>query len=210
MVLLYRNMDQPQAYICSLASESISLPTLSFQVFTDQWLSVPFVVIKLPLAILHMVIYMFQCYSLKSCHSIFFFNSFSFSSVQSLSRVQLFVIPWTAAHQASLSITNCRRLPKPMSIELVMPFNHLILSSPFPPALNLFYHQGLLKWVRSSHQVPKVLGVSASTSVLPMSTQDWFPLGWTGWVSLQSRGLSRVFSNTTVQKHQFISTQLSL
>ena len=53
-------------------------------------------------------------------------------------------------------------------------------------------------------------GVSASTSVLPLNTQDWFPLGWTGWISLQSKGLSRVFSNTTVQKHQFFGTQLSL
>ena len=54
------------------------------------------------------------------------------------------------------------------------------------------------------------IGVSASASVLPINTQDWFPLGWTGWFSLQSKGLSRVFSNTTVQKHQFFSTQLSL
>ena len=54
------------------------------------------------------------------------------------------------------------------------------------------------------------VGVSASTSVLPMNTQDWSPLGWTGWISLQSKGLSRVFSNTTVQKHQFFCTQLSL
>ena len=54
------------------------------------------------------------------------------------------------------------------------------------------------------------IGVSASTSVLPMNTQDWFPLGWTGWISLQSKGFSRVFSNTTVQKHQFFSAQLSL
>ena len=54
------------------------------------------------------------------------------------------------------------------------------------------------------------IGVSASTSVLPMNTQDWSPLGWTGWISLQSKGLSRVFSNTTVQKHQFFSAQLSL
>ena len=53
------------------------------------------------------------------------------------------------------------------------------------------------------------IGVSASTSVLPMNTQDWSPLGWTGWISWQSKGLSRVFSNTTVQKHQFFSTQLS-
>ena len=54
------------------------------------------------------------------------------------------------------------------------------------------------------------IGVSASTSVLPMNTQDWSPLGWTGWISLQSKGLSRVFSNTTVQKHQFFCAQLSL
>ena len=53
------------------------------------------------------------------------------------------------------------------------------------------------------------IGVSASASVLPMNIQDWFPLGWTGWISLQFKGLSRVFSNTTVQKHQFFSTQLS-
>ena len=53
------------------------------------------------------------------------------------------------------------------------------------------------------------IGVSASTSVLPMNTQDWFPLGWTGWISLQSKGLLKVFSNTTVQKHQFFSAQLS-
>ena len=80
------------------------------------------------------------------------------------------------------------------------------LSSPSPPAFNLSQHQGLFKWVSSSHQVANI-GVSASTSVLPMNTQDWSPLGWTGWISLQSKG---VFSNTTVQKHQFFSTQLSL
>ena len=85
------------------------------------------------------------------------------------------------------------------------------LSSPSPPALNPSWHQGLFKWVSSSHQVAKVLEfLSASTSVLPMNTQNWSPLGWTGWISLQSRGLSRVSSNTTVQKHQFFGTQLSL
>ena len=82
------------------------------------------------------------------------------------------------------------------------------LSSPSPPAFNLSQHQGLFKWVSSSHQVAKVL--AASASVLPMNIQNWFPLGWTGWISLQSKGLSRVFSNTTVQKHQFFSAQLSL
>ena len=80
------------------------------------------------------------------------------------------------------------------------------LSSPSPPAFNLSQHQGLFQWNTSLHQVAKVL-VSASTSVLSMNIQDWFPLGWTGWISLQSKGLSRVFSNTTVQKHQFFGPQ---
>ena len=89
------------------------------------------------------------------------------------------------------------------------------LSPPSPPALKLSQHQGLFKWVSSLHQVvfsnESVLCiVSASTSVLPMGTQEWPPLGWTGWIFLQSKALSRVFSNTTVQKHQFFSSQLSL
>ena len=88
---------------------------------------------------------------------------------------------------------------------------HPTISSPSPPALNLSQHQGLFKWVGSLHQSGgQSIGVSASTSVLPMNTQDWFPLGWTGWISLQSKGLSSVFSSTTVQKHQFFSAQLSL
>ena len=82
------------------------------------------------------------------------------------------------------------------------------LSSP-SPALNPSQHQGLFQWVNSSHDVAKVVGVSASASVLLMNTQDWYPLGWTGWISLQSKGLSRVFSRTTVQKHQFFGAQLS-
>ena len=82
------------------------------------------------------------------------------------------------------------------------------LSSPSPPAPNPSQHQGLFQWVNSSHEVAKVL-VSASASVLPMNTQDWSPLGWTGWISLQSKGLSGVFSNTAVQKHQFFGAQLS-
>ena len=77
------------------------------------------------------------------------------------------------------------------------------LSSPSPPALNLSQHQGLFKWVRSSHQVAKLIGVSASASVLPLNTQDWFRLGLTGLISLQTKGFSRVFSSTTVWKHQF-------
>ena len=78
---------------------------------------------------------------------------------------------------------------------------------PFSSCLQSFPNQGLFKWVSSSHQS---IVVSASAWALPMNIQDWFPLGRTGWISLQSRGLSRVFSNTTVQKHQFFGTQLSL
>ena len=80
-----------------------------------------------------------------------------FSSVQSLSRVQLFATPWTAAHQASLSITNSQSLPKLMSIESVMPSNHLFLLSSPSPAFNPSQHQGLFKWVSSSHQVAKIV-----------------------------------------------------
>ena len=108
------------------------------------------------------------------------------SSVQSLRHVWLFLTPWTAARQASLSITSSQRLLKLMSIESVMPSNHLILSSPSPPAFNLSQHQGLFQWVTSSHQVAKVLEFH-STSVLPMNIQDWFPLGWTGYISFSPR-----------------------
>ena len=82
------------------------------------------------------------------------------------------------------------------------------LSSPFPPAPNPSQHQSLFQWVSSLHEVAKVLEFHLA-SFLPMNTQDWSPLEWTGCFSLQSKGLSRVFSNTTVQKEQFSSTQLS-
>ena len=84
------------------------------------------------------------------------------------------------------------------------------LSSPFPPTFNLSQHQGLFQLSQFFASGGQSIGVSASTSVLPMNIQDWSPLGWTGWISLQSKGVSRVFSNTTVQKHQFFSSQLSL
>jgi len=82
------------------------------------------------------------------------------------------------------------------------------LSSPSPSAFSLSQHQGFFQWVSSPHQVAKALEFQLP-SVLPMNTQDWSPLGWSGWISLQSKGLSRVFSNTTVQKHQFFGTRLS-
>ena len=75
------------------------------------------------------------------------------------------------------------------------------LSSPSPPAFNLSKHQGLFQWVSSFHQVVTVLEFQLQHRVLPMNIQDWSTLGWTGLISLQSKGLSRVFSNTTVQKH---------
>ena len=83
------------------------------------------------------------------------------------------------------------------------------LLSPSPPALHLSQHQSLFKWVSSSHQVAKVL-VLASVSVHPMNIQDWLPLGWTGWISLQSKGLSGIFSSTRVGKHQSLGAQPSL
>ena len=84
------------------------------------------------------------------------------------------------------------------------------LSFPSPPAFNLSQQQSLVQWVDSLHQMAKSIGASALASVLQMNIQDWFSLGLTGWISLQSKGLSRAFSNTTVQKHQFLSAQLSL
>ena len=134
----------------------------------------------------------------------------SLRSVQSLSHVRLFVTPWTAARQASLSITNSRSPPKLMSIESwchptisssVVPFSSCLQS--FPASWSFQMSQLFASGGQSTG-----VSVSASASVLPMNIQDWFPVGWTGWISLQSKELSGVF-NTTVQTHQFC-TQLSL
>ena len=134
-----------------------------------------------------------------------------FCSVQfSRSVVSDSLTPWTAACQASLSITNSQSLLKLMSIKLVMPSNHLILCDPLLllpsvfPSIRVFSNESALciRW--------KSIRISASTSVLPMNIQDWFPLGWTNWISLLSKGLSRVSSNITVQKRQFFGAQLSL
>ena len=109
--------------------------------------------------------------------------------------------PWTAARQAFLPITNTRSLLKFMSIDSVMPSNHPSSVIPFSSCLRSFPASG--SFSRSQFLAGgQSIGVSASTSVLPMNTQDWSPLGWTGWISLQSKGLSRGSSNTTVQKHQ--------
>ena len=138
-----------------------------------------------------------------------------FSSVQSLSRVRLFATPWTAAHQASL-LEEVGVLHQLLEFtqthvywvgDAIQPSDPL--SSPSPPAFNLFQHQGLFKsqlFARGGQSI----GASASASVLPKNIQDWFPLQLTCLISLQSKGLSRVLSNTTVQKHQFFSSRLSL
>ena len=102
-----------------------------------------------------------------------------FSSVQSLSCVRLFVTPWIAALQASLSITNSQNPPKPMSIESVMPSNHLILSCPLLLLPSIFPRSGSFPMSQLFASDGQSIGVSASTSVLPMNTQDWSPLGWT-------------------------------
>ena len=147
----------------------------------------------------------------KSKHLDNFDNYYVFYNVFSslLSPFWLFETPWTAARQASLSITNSWSLLKLISIESAMPSNHLILCRPLLlppsifPSIRVFSSESVLhiKW-------PKYWNLSFSIS--PINTQDWSPLGWTGWISLQSKVFPRVFSNTTVQKHQFSGTQPSL
>ena len=128
--------------------------------------------------------------------------SLSISSVQSLSHVWLFVTSWIATCQASLSTTNSRSSLGLMSIESVMPSSHLILCRPLlllPPILptsESFPMSQLFAWGGQS------TGVSALVSFLLKNTRGWSPLEWTSCISLQSKGLSRIFSNTTVQKHQ--------
>ena len=116
--------------------------------------------------------------------------------------------PWTAAHQASLSITNSWNLLKLMSIKSVMPSNHLILCHPLLllpsifPIIRVFSSESALHIRWANHW-------GFNFNIGPeMNIQDWFPLGWTGWISLQSKRLSRVFSNTTVRKHNPLAINL--
>ena len=133
-----------------------------------------------------------------------------FSSVQSLSHVRLFATPWIAACQASLSITNSQNSPKLMCVELVMPSSHFILCRPLfllppiPPSIRVFSSESTLhmRW-------PKYWEFPLQHQSFQWIPRDWFPSEWTGWISLQSKGLSRVFSNSTVQKQQFFGTQVS-
>ena len=177
--------------------------------------------------------------------------SVQFSSVQLFSRVWLFATPWSAAHQASLSIANFQSFLFNTERESLVQFGcsvmfdslrphglqhtrlpcssptlgscsnscslnqwcHPTISSsviPFSSCLQSFPASGFFQMSQFFASGGQSIGVSASASVLPMNIQDWSALGWTGWISLQSKGLARVFSNTTVQKHQFFSAQLSL
>ena len=148
-------------------------------------------------------------------------------SIQSLSCVQLFMTPWIPANWDSLSITNSQNLLKLMFIVSVMSSNHLILcrlllllpsiflsirvfsneTSSFP--MSWFFTSSSGGGVSTSSDGQSI-GVLVSASVFPINIQDWFLLGWTGWIPLQSKRLLTVFCDTTVQKHQFFSAQLSL
>ena len=123
-----------------------------------------------------------------------------FSSVQfSCSVVSNSATPWTATHQALLSITNSQSLLRLISSESVMPSNHLILCRPFSSRLQSFPTSRSFPVSRSFASGGQNIGVSASASFFPMNIQDWFPLRLTGWISLLPKGLSRGFSNTKVQ-----------
>ena len=135
---------------------------------------------------------------------------FLFSSVQSFSWVRLYTTPWTAEARPPCPS------PTPGVYSNSCPLTqwcHPTISSsviPFSSHLQSFPASGSFQMSQFFASGGQSIRVSASTSVLPMNIQDWFPLGWTGWISLLSKGLSRVFSNNTVQKHQFVGAQLSL
>ena len=127
----------------------------------------------------------------------------------SRSAVSDFATPWIVPHQASLSITNSGACSN-MSIELVMLFIVVFSFVPFSSCLQSFPASGSFPMSQLFTSGGQSIGVSDSALVCPVNIWDWSPFGWTGWISLQSKGLSRVFSNTAVQKHQFFGTQLSL
>ena len=187
--LLYNNANQPQVYTYPLLLSLHPTRHPTLQVITEHWAELPVLYSSFPLAI--------YC---------------THGSVQSFSRVRLFVTLWTAARLS--------RLPYPSQTAGVYPnpcplswWCHPTISSsviPFSSCPQSFPASGSFQMSQLSTSGGQSIGVAASKSVLPMNTQDRSLLGWTDWISLQSKGLSRVFSNTTVQKHRFFSTQLSL
>ena len=153
-----------------------------------------------------------KLYRNLNCHDLKYYSVWVVV-VQSPSHVWHFATPWTAAYQASLSLTISWTLPKFMSIESVMLPNHLILCHPlllFPsifPSIRVFSNESAV-CIGVGASAPRI-GTSASASVLPMNIQGWFPVGLTGLILL-SKGLWRVFSSTKIWKHQFFGAQPSL
>ena len=149
------------------------------------------------------------CYWFKAGPATHLLANSQFSSVQSLSCIQLFATPWRNARFP------CPR-PTPRACSNSCPliqWCHPIISSsvvPFSSCRQPFPASGSVQMSQLFALGGQSIGVSAAASVLPINIQDWFLLGWTGWISLLSKGLSSIFSNTTVQKHQFFGDQLSL
>ena len=129
------------------------------------------------------------------------YNAYIIYSVQSLSCVWLFVTSWTTACQASLSSTNSWSSPKPCPLNWWWHPTISFSVVPFSSCPQSFSASGSFQMGQLFTSGGQSIGVAASASVLSMNIQDWFPLGWIGWISLHSKGLSRVFSKTTVQKH---------
>ena len=179
--------------------------------FVKWWLFVSLFIPPLLIEILCKEKLSFSIYLFKHLSNMcldFNINMDLFVIVQSLSHVWIFATPWTAARQASPSFTISQSLLKRICIESVMPSNDLILI-PFSSCQSFPTPRGSLV-SRLFTPVDQSIQASASASVLPMNIQGWFPLGLTGLISLLSKKLSRVFSSTTVWKHQFFGAQSSL
>ena len=151
-----------------------------------------------------------KCLPLAASTSFPYYLINTFVVVQSHSRARLSATPWTAACLPSLSFTISLSLLKLMSFESVMPSNHLILCHPLSSDLQSFPASVSFPVSQLLASSGQSIGSSTSASVLPMNTQHWFPLGLIVWISFQSKGLLRAFSNTTVCKHQLFGAQFSL
>ena len=141
---------------------------------------------------------------------IFYLHFYFVVVIQLLTHAQVFVIPWTAAHQASLSFTIYHSLLKLMCIESVRTCSHLIISCPILLLPSIFPSIRVYSDVLALQNRVQSIGVAASASVLATNIHGWFPLGWTDLISLQPKGLSSVYSSTTIQKHQYFGAQPSL
>ena len=149
----------------------------------------------------NLVLWLLQCITCLRVHSVPISGSVMSDSLQ----------PHEPQHaRPSCPSTASRVYPNPCPLSRWCHPNISSSAVPFSSCLQSFPASGSSQMSRLFASGDQSIGVSASTSVLPINTQDWSPLGWTGWISLQSKGFSRVFFNTTVQKHQFFSAQLSL